>query len=135
MRNFKITVDGRQYDVTVEEIAAVPEKPAIVPLAKQEEIKSASVKAAASAPVKTAAAPVKAASTAAAGTKINSPMPGMVLNLKVAEGSRVTKGQVVLILEAMKMENDISAPADGIISFTVSKGATVETGTCLAVIS
>jgi glutaconyl-CoA decarboxylase len=131
MRNFKITVDGHQYDVTVEEIAGVPEKPAIVPLTKQEEIKSAPVKAAAPAPLKTAA-PVKAA---AGGTKINSPMPGMVLNMKVAEGAHVTKGQVVLILEAMKMENDISAPADGVISFTVSKGATVETGTCLAVIS
>ena len=62
------------------------------------------------------------------------PMPGLIVNFKVAEGATVKKGDVVVVLEAMKMENDLTSPADGVISFRVQKGANVDTGDVLAVI-
>ena len=66
------------------------------------------------------------------GATLNSPMPGTVLDIKVAEGAAVTAGQVVLILEAMKMENEITAPADGTVaSIPVAKGASVNSGDTL----
>ena len=61
-------------------------------------------------------------------------MPGMVMNFKVANGAQVKKGEAVLVLEAMKMENDIAACADGVITFVAAKGANVSTGEVLAVI-
>ena len=129
MRNFKITVDGNVYDVQVEEIiSAGVSAPAMIPVAAPV---AAPVKAApAAAPV---AAPVKTANLN--GTQIKSPMPGMILNYKVAAGAQVYKGQVVLVLEAMKMENDICAPADGKVTFVAAKGSNVETGDILAVIN
>ncbi len=133
MRNFKITVDGHEYDVSVEEVAAANEKPVIVPLVKDTKPE---IKPIAAAPaVKPVSAPVKKTAAPSGGVQIKAPMPGMILNLKTESGAQVKKGQVVLILEAMKMENDISAPADGIITFTASKGSTVETGEVIAVIS
>lgn len=123
MRNFKITVDGNVYDVAVEEISAGNQKPAVVPLTQtKQEVKVE--------PVKVAPATLKAG-----GTEIKAPMPGMVLDFKVQSGSAVKKGQVILILEAMKMENDISSPIDGEITIVASKGATVNTGDVLAVIN
>ena len=62
-------------------------------------------------------------------------MPGMVMNFKVANGATVKKGEIVLGLEAMKMENDIAANADGVITFVAAKGASVQSGDVLAVIS
>lgn len=110
MKNYTITVNGNVYDVTVDETAE-------------------------GAPV--AAAPKAAAPKAAAGAqgsvKITAPMPGKILAIKAAAGKAVKKGEAVLVLEAMKMENEIVAPQDGTIaSVNTSVGASVEAGEVLA---
>ena len=127
MRNFVITVNGKTYEVGVEEVGASASAPVAVsaPVA-------APVVAAAPTPV-TAPAPVKAA-TNAQGEKVLSPFPGLIKNLLVAEGATVKKDQPILVLEAMKMDNDITAPCDGVVSFNVAKGANVESDAVLAVI-
>ena len=122
MRNFVVTVDGKQYSVQVEENGVAA--PAV------------SAPVAAPAPVQKAApAPAPKAAVSASGNKLDAPLPGMIIDFKVANGSAVKKGDVVLTLEAMKMENDVVAPCDGTINFTVSKGANVNTGDTLATIS
>lgn len=127
MRNFVITVNGKTYEVGVEEVGASASAPVAVsaPIA-------APVVAAAPTPV-AAPAPVKAA-TNAQGEKVLSPFPGLIKNLLVAEGATVKKDQPILVLEAMKMDNDITAPCDGVVSFNVAKGANVESDAVLAVI-
>ena len=81
-----------------------------------------------------AAAPA-AAAPVAGGQKVNAPMPGTILEVRVTEGATVKKGDILLILEAMKMENEIMAPCDGTVaSVSVTKGASVESGTLLCVI-
>ncbi len=118
MRNFVITVNGKTYQVGVEEVgASAPSAPVITPVA-------------ASAPV--AAAPAKA--EISGGEKVLSPFPGLIKNLLVAEGAQVEKDQPILVLEAMKMDNDIAAPCAGTVSFRVAKGANVESDSVLAVI-
>ena len=120
MRNFVITVNGKTYQVGVEEVGGAP------------------VVAAAPVVAPVAAAPVVAAApkaTPANGEKILSPFPGLIKNLLVAEGATVKKDQPILVLEAMKMDNDIVAPCDGVVSFAVAKGANVESDSVLAVIS
>lgn len=115
MKNYKVVVNGTEYAISIELIS------------EQE------AKAAQAAPK---AAP-KAAAPAAAGEgeKINAPMPGNILAVNVKEGDVVKKGQVLMILEAMKMENEIMAGTDGTVtSVCVAKGATVETGTVLCTI-
>ena len=118
MRKFNVTVNGKQYRVEVEEVGGTTQA---VP-----------VPVAAAAP-KAAPAPVAAAP--AAGTKVVAPMPGLVLGFKVADGATVKKDQAIMVLEAMKMENDIVAPCDGVVSFQAQKGANVDTGAVLAVIA
>ena len=82
-----------------------------------------------------AAAPAPAAAAPAGGEQVTSPMPGNILAVNVAAGDTVKRGQVLMILEAMKMENEIMCPCDGkVISVNTSKGATVESGTLLCVI-
>lgn len=123
MRNFVITVNGKFYQVGVEEVGGAPvaaTAPIVAPVSQS----------IAPAP---AAAPVKAAP--ANGEKIVSPFPGLIKNLLVAEGATVKKDQPILVLEAMKMDNDITAPCDGVVSFQVAKGANVESDAILAVIS
>ncbi|MFQ7700303.1 MAG: biotin/lipoyl-containing protein [Christensenellaceae bacterium] len=124
MRNFVITVNGKSYEVGVEEVGATAAAPV-----------AAAPKAAVSAP-QAAPAPVAAApkATPANGEKVVSPFPGLIKNLLVAEGAQVKKDQPILVLEAMKMDNDITAPCDGTVSFCVTKGANVESDTVLAVI-
>lgn len=121
MRNFIVTVDGKQYEVGVEEVGT-----------------SSSQLVQTAAPVQAApkAAP-QAAKPAApqGGTKMKSPMPGMIKKLNVPNGSTVKKGDVIVILEAMKMDNDLNAPCDGVVTFTVTEGSNVETGATLAVIA
>ena len=112
MRNFVVTIDGKSYSVGVEEVG-----------------ESVSEPVQASAPV------VKPApKTVAEGEKVLSPFPGIIKNILVADGSSVKKDQPIMVLEAMKMDNDITAPCDGKVSFAVSKGASVETNAVLAVI-
>ncbi|MBQ4052896.1 MAG: acetyl-CoA carboxylase biotin carboxyl carrier protein subunit, partial [Clostridia bacterium] len=83
-----------------------------------------------------AAAPAPVAKKAVAnGEKVLSPFPGLIKNLLVAEGASVKKDEPILVLEAMKMDNDITAPCDGTVSFCVTKGANVESDSVLAVIS
>lgn len=132
MRNFVITVNGKSYEVGVEEVGAsvsapVVSAPVAAPVAAPAPAPAASAKAAAPAP---AAKPV-----AANGEKLLSPFPGLIKNLLVAEGATVKKDQPVLVLEAMKMDNDITAPCDGVVHFQVAKGANVESDSVLAVIS
>ena len=118
MRNFIITVNGKNYEVGVEEVGATNAAPVI----------SAPV---ATAPVAKVAAPV---AVNANGEKVLSPFPGLIKNLLVAEGATVKKDQPILVLEAMKMDNDIAAPCDGVVKFQVQKGANVESDAVLAVI-
>ena len=116
MRKFNITVNGTAYEVEVEEVAAG---------------ESAAPKAAPAAPK--AAAPK---APVAAGTKVNAPMPGTILEVKVAQGASVKKGDVLAILEAMKMENEILAPQDGTVAqVNVTKGASVNSGDPLVVLN
>ena len=127
MRKFNITVNGVAYEVEVEEVAAGE---ASAPAAAAPK---AAPKAAAPA-AKPAAAPK--AAPVANGTKVNAPMPGTILDVKVAQGQAVKKGDVLLILEAMKMENEILAPQDGTMAqVTVSKGASVNSGDALVVLN
>jgi biotin carboxyl carrier protein len=132
MRKFAITVNGNTYEVEVEEIGGAPvyaAAPVAAPVAAP-----APVAAAPAAPkAAPAAAPKAAAPAGAAGAnKVNSPMPGTILDVKVSVGQAVKNGQVLCILEAMKMENEIAAPADGVVaSINVTKGATVNTGDLL----
>ncbi|MBP5307858.1 MAG: acetyl-CoA carboxylase biotin carboxyl carrier protein subunit [Clostridia bacterium] len=120
MRNFIITVDGRQYEVGVEEVG----------------VTASAVTAPKPAPETVASpAPAAAPKAPAGGTQMKAPMPGMISGFKVENGAAVKKGQVVLVFEAMKMENDLTAPCDGVITFTVSKGANVDTGAVIATIA
>ena len=83
----------------------------------------------------TGGAPAAPASAPAGGEQITSPMPGNILSVNVSAGDTVKKGQVLMILEAMKMENEIMSPCDGkVVSVSVAKGAAVESGTLLCVI-
>lgn len=117
MRKFNIKVNGQAYEVEVEEVAGGFAPAPVVPVA------------AAPAPV---VAPVAAP---AGGTQLKAPMPGTVIDFKATNGAAVKKGQTILILEAMKMENEIVAPVDGVITFVASKGASVNTDDLLAVIA
>lgn len=124
MRKFNITVNGNTYEVEAEEIfgdSAAPAAPVAAPAA------------APAAPAAKPAAPKKAAPTGAAGAvKVTAPMPGNILKVNVSVGQKITKGDVVCVLEAMKMENDIPAPSDGVVaSVNVQKGATVNSGDVL----
>ena len=115
MKRFNITVNGKAYDVAVEEVDATSQ-------------------AAVSAPVAPAPTPAPAPS-AGEGEKVTAPMPGTLLDGKVAVGDSVSKGQVIMILEAMKMENDIVASCDGkITSVLANKGDNVNSGDALATI-
>ena len=125
MKTYNITVNGTTYEVVVEETGSTASAPVYV--APQ-----------ASTPVAApAAAPKAAAPAAAAGaTKVTSPMPGTILAVKVSVGQQVKKGDVICVLEAMKMENDIPAPCDGTIaSINTQKGASVASGDLLASIN
>ena len=122
MKAYTITVNGTAYEVEVEEkggaVAAAP--------------RAAAPRAAAPAPK---AAPAPAAAPVAAGAAtVTAPMPGKVLEVKCKAGDAVKSGQVLLILEAMKMQNEIMAPADGTIAdVRVSAGSTVNTGDVMIV--
>ncbi len=118
MRNFVVTIDGKSYSVGVEEVGENQT------VAQEREVKTLPKIISAEAP--------KAAN--ANGEKVLSPFPGLIKNLLVAEGATVKKDQPIIVLEAMKMDNDITAPCDGKVSFAVNKGVNVETNTLLATI-
>jgi biotin carboxyl carrier protein len=125
MKNYTITVNGNVYDVTVEEGSTGGQAVAPVAAAPKAAPKAAAPKAA-----------PKASSGGAGSVKVNSPMPGKILSVKVNVGDSVSKGDVIMILEAMKMENEIVAPADGTIaSIDAATGDSVESGAVLATLN
>ena len=110
MKKYRVNVNGTVFEVEIEEMTGAPAAPAAAP------------------------APASPAAPAG-GEKITAPMPGTILAVNVANGSAVKKGDVLMILEAMKMENEIMAPCDGAVtSVAVTKGASVESGTLLCTI-
>lgn len=113
MKQYKVNVNGTVYEVAIEPMDAAAAPAAAAPAAP--------------------AAPVAAAP--AGGEKVVSPMPGNILAVNVKDGQAVKKGEVLMILEAMKMENEIMAPCDGTVaSVSVQKGNAVDTGALLCVI-
>ena len=129
---YKVTLNNRVYEVEVEQGEAM--------LVNEYELAAP----AAAAPAAPVAAPVAAAAPAAApaagalaaGEVVTSPMPGNILKINVAQGQHVNEGDVLIVLEAMKMENEISATKSGTVAqINVTKGAVVETGTPLVVIA
>lgn len=136
MRKFNIKVNGQAYEVEVEEVAGGFAPAPVVPVAAAPAPAVAPVAAPAPEKAEAKAAPAPApVAVPAGGTQLKAPMPGTVIDFKATNGAAVKKGQTVLILEAMKMENEIVAPADGVITFVASKGASVNTDDLLAVIA
>ena len=124
MKKYNITVNGTVYEVCVEEVGAVASAPVFVQSPAPAPVAQAPV----AAPAPQAAAPKAAAPapTAAGANKVTAPMPGTILDVKVSVGQSIKKGDVVCVLEAMKMENDIPAPCDGVVaSVNVQKGSSV----------
>lgn len=123
MRKFIVNVNGSSYEVEVEEISGVSATPTAP---------AAPVKVSAAAPAP--AAPVKSNANAK-GNPVSAPMPGTIVDVKISVGSQVKKGQVIIILEAMKMENEVLADRDGTITaLNVSKGSNVKSGDVLCLI-
>ena len=113
MKKYRVNVNGTAYEVEIEEMNGAP----------------------AAAPVAAAPAAAPAPAASGAGESITSPMPGNILAVNVAAGDMVKKGQVLMILEAMKMENEIMAPQDGkVTAVAVTTGAAVESGALLCTI-
>ena len=124
MKKYNVTVNGVTYEVLVEEVSAAG---AVAPAPV-----AAPVAAPAAAPAAAAAAPAPAG----AGEAVKAPMPGTIMKINVSVGDKVKKGDIICILEAMKMENEIFAPVDGTVtSLPVSKGASVQTDEVLATIA
>ena len=124
MKKYNITVNGNTYEVLVEEVGGAASAPVAAP------VFSAPVAAAAP------AAPKAAPAGPAGANKVTAPMPGTILAVKVSQGQAVKKGDVICVLEAMKMENDIPAPCDGVVaSINVQKGASVAANDVLATLN
>lgn len=112
MKKYRVNVNGTVFEVEIEEMTGAPAAPAVA-----------------------AAAPAAPAAPAG-GEKITAPMPGTILTVNVTSGSTVKKGDVLMILEAMKMENEIVAPKDGTVAQIVAaKGASVESGAPLVILA
>ena len=124
MKKYNVTVNGTAYEIVLEVVDAADVKATPVAAAP-------TTPAAAPAPVAAPAAPV-----AANGATVNAPMPGTILSVNVQNGTSVKKGDVLMVLEAMKMENEIMSPVDGTVaSINVQNGASVDTGAVLCVIA
>ncbi len=120
MKKYNITVNGTTYEVIVEEAGTVATAPTYTPPV------AAAPAAAPAAPAAPKAQAPKAQASQAGGTPVTAPMPGTILDVKVSVGQAIKKGDVICVLEAMKMENDIPSPADGTVaSINVQKGSNV----------
>lgn len=137
MKKFNVTVNGKTYAVEVEEVGAgqggftyqPAPAPQVAPVAQAAPTPAPQV-----APAVVAPAP-KAPSGPVSGETISAPMPGTILDIKVSEGQSVKAGEILLILEAMKMENEIVSPKDGVVNKVhTSKSSTVSTGDALVTI-
>lgn len=109
MKKYIVNVNGTKYEITLETVEGAEAQAAPAPA-------------------------TPAANVPTGGEKVSAPMPGTILDVKVNNGASVKKGDVLMILEAMKMENEIMAPCDGKVTVLTSKGATVESGTPLCTI-
>lgn len=136
---YQVKVDGKVFEVEVEKVgggyqsltpASLTAAPVAAPVAPQAAPAPAPVQAAAPAP----AAPAPAPAASGGSGDVISPMPGTVLRLNVNNGDTVASGDVILILEAMKMENEIVAPCAGKVTLKVTAGETVDTDALLAVV-
>ncbi len=125
MRKFNVTVNGKAYAVEIEEVGEVV---AAVPVAPAPVVKAAPAPAAVPAP---AAAPAAAGK----GEPVKSQMPGLVKKLCFANGATVKQNETIVILEAMKMDTPIVATKDGVITYSVSEGANIDTGAVLCTIA
>jgi len=132
-----VTINNKQYEVEVErgqasiinvENAEAPVTVQAAPAVPQQAAPAPASQPAPAAPQQVQPAPVAAAS----GEPVKAPMPGTILDIKVSSGQAVKRGDILFILEAMKMENEIMAPVDGVVQVVTSKGATVNTGDVLA---
>lgn len=130
MKNLRITVNGKTYDVQVEELSegsavSAPAAPVSAPAPAAQPAQAAPA----------AEAPAAAPAAPADGEEILCPMPGTILSINVKAGEKISEGDVIVVFEAMKMENEIKAPRDcTVLSVDVSKDDTVETGTLIATI-
>lgn len=130
---YKVTLNNRVYEVEVEEGSAmlVDEYALAAPAAPAPVAPAVVAAAPAAAP-----APAAAAAPLAAGEAVKSPMPGNILKINVAQGQSVKEGDTLIVLEAMKMENDVVAPRDGTVAqIVVTNGAVVETGSPLVILA
>ena len=130
MKNYRITVNGNTYDVQVEELGA--SQAPVAPAAPQASAPVATPAPATPAPAPQASAPVATGE----GEKVTAPMPGNILDIKVNVGDSVAANQVVVVLEAMKMENDIVTPVAGTVTaINVTKGQAVNSGDVLITVA
>ena len=143
------TINGKKYEVEVEKLEAyksldrngvaapaAPVLPASAPVQRPAAPAPAPVAAAPAPAPAPAAAPAPKAAAPAGATTVEAPMPGKILNIKVSEGQAVNFGEVVVIMEAMKMETEIVAPADGTVSkILVKAGDSVDTGAALVALN
>lgn len=121
MKKYIVTVNGKKYEVEVEEVGVSE-----APIAKKEEVSKVQEE------VKKETPSLK---TQGGGAQVKAPMPGTILDIRVSQGQKVKKGDILFILEAMKMENEIMAGEEGVIaSIVVSKGSSVNTDDTLAVL-
>lgn len=131
MKNYRITVNGNTYDVQVEELGASAPQAVSAPATPA----PAAAPAPAPAPAATPA-PAPAPAPAGGGKEVTAPMPGNILDIKVNVGDSVAANQVVIVLEAMKMENDIVTPVAGTVaSINVTKGQAVNSGDVLITVA
>lgn len=123
---FEVTINNNIYEVDVDEAEAQVRK-----VGEAAQVKQAAPAPAAEPPKQEAAAPVGAAS----GDKVTAPIAGVILDVKKSKGETIKKGEILFIIEAMKMENEIFSPKDGVVAeITVARGASVNTGDLIAVL-
>ena len=135
MAKYVVTLNGKNYEVEVEKnTAKITNTTAAAAPAAAPAPKAAPAPAPVAAPAP-APAPAPVAAAPAGGANVTAPMPGTVLNVVAPVGTAVKAGDVILILEAMKMENDIVAPCDGTVASAAAKGTSVNTDDVLATLS
>ncbi|MEE4313450.1 MAG: biotin/lipoyl-containing protein [Desulfofustis sp.] len=128
MRRFRVVVNGSEFEVAIEEIAGAGAAADVAAVAAPREVGTS--------PASPAARPVSRPAAASPTGAIIAQMPGTIVGVEVSSGDRVTRGQTLLILEAMKMANEVVAPADGVVAeVKVVKGASVNAGDVLVVLT